>query len=130
VKEAKTKELFLDLRSQGLSYQVIASKINVSKQTLIHWGHELQNDIKNLKSIRLDAIYEHYSLTKEARIKLIGEHIDKVRTELAGRDLSSVSTDKLYDLLLKLTDAQNKERESLTFSIIDNMWDQKSWEVD
>lgn len=132
MKDTNTKEHFLSMRAEGFSYQAIADKLKVSKQTLIHWGQELQSDIKNLKAIRLDAMYEQYSLTKEARIKLIGEHIEKVRTELASRDLSNVNTDKLYDILLKLTDAQNKERESLTFSKGDSLGEmfQKSWNVD
>ena len=132
MKDTNTKEQFLSMRAEGLSYQAIADKLRVSRQTLIHWGQELQSDIKNFKAIRLDAMYEQYSLTKEARIKLIGEHIEKVRTELSSRDLSSVNTDKLYDILLKLTEAQNKERESLTFANLDStmFWCQSSWDVD
>jgi hypothetical protein len=132
MKDTNKREHFLSMRAEGLSYQVIADKLQMSKQTLINWGKELQSDIKNFKAIRLDAMYEQYSLTKEARIRLIGEHIDKVRTELASRDLSTVNTDKLYDILLKLTEAQNKERESLTFSNMDStaIWCQSSWNVD
>lgn len=132
MKDTNTKEQFLSMRAEGLSYQAIADELRVSRQTLIHWGKELQSDIKNFKAIRLDAMYEQYSLTKEARIKLIGEHIEKVRTELSSRDLSSVNTDKLYDILLKLTEAQNKERESLTFANLDStmFWCQSSWDVD
>jgi len=132
MKDTNTKEHFLSMRAEGLSYQAIANKLNVSKQTLVYWGQDLQAEIKNLKAIRLDAMYEQYSLSKEARIRLIGEQIDKVRTELASRDLSSVNTDKLYDILLKLTEAQNKERESLTFSNLDStaIFCQSSWDVD
>jgi transposase len=49
----KTKEQFIQLRAQGVSYSNISKKIGKSKQTLIDWGKELEEEIRNLKAIEL-----------------------------------------------------------------------------
>jgi hypothetical protein len=115
LKDTKTKEQFVNMRAEGKTYDAITKALNVSKTTLIAWGKELQIDIKNLKTVRLEAMYEQYNITKEARIKLVSEYIDKVRSEIGIRDMSNVSTDKLFDILLKLIEVQNKERDTLMF---------------
>jgi transposase len=132
MKSIEVKEQFIQLRAEGLSYQAIAETLKVSKQTLIEWSKDCQIEIHNFKSVRLEGLYEQYCATKEARIKLIGELLEKVRVELCGRDLSKVRTEWLYDIALKLTDAQNKERDNLTFATPDVFVNSpaNSWEVD
>ncbi len=115
MKSVDTKEKFLQLRVEGHSYQAIADTLKVSKQTLIDWSSDMKTEIHNLRSARKDALYEQFFMSKEAKIKLLGELIEKVRSELSGRDLTTVSTDRLMDMVIKLTEAISKEREELTF---------------
>ena len=115
MKSTETKEAFVQMRAEGKSYQDISKALGVSKQTLIDWSKDLCEDIQNLKSIRMDALHEQFALTKEARIKTLGEALGRIKIEISKRDLSDVSTDRLFDILLKMHDAHGKERESLNF---------------
>jgi len=56
-------------------------------------------EISHLKALELEALQEEYFLTKEGKIKLLGEAVKKLKTELDKRDLSDVPTAKLYELL-------------------------------
>lgn len=115
MKSTETKEAFVQMRAEGKPYHDIAKALGVSKQTLIDWSKDLCEDIQNLKSIRMDAVYEQFALTKEARVKTLGEALDRIKEELSKRDLTDVSTDRLFDMLLKMHDAHGKEGESLKF---------------
>jgi len=95
------KEQFIELRAKGWSFDKIAKKLGKSKQALIDWSKELQEQIANLKALELDALYSKYHLHREARLKAFGAMLDKITRELNKRDLSEVETERLLDLLLK-----------------------------
>jgi len=95
------KEQFIELRARGWSFAKIAKKLGKSKQALIDWSKELQEEVANLKALELDALYSKYHLQREARLKLFGEMLHKITQELSKRDLSEVETARLLDLLLK-----------------------------
>ena len=95
------KEQFIELRARGWSFAKIAKKLGKSKQALIDWSKELQEEVANLKALELDALYSKYHLQREARLKLFGEMLHKITQELSKRDLSEVETERLLDLLLK-----------------------------
>jgi hypothetical protein len=59
--------------------------------------------------MELEALYEKYYLTKEARIKLLGGQLKEIQEELKARKLDSVSTDKLLELELKIYQALQSE---------------------
>lgn len=115
MKLQKTKDNFLQMRSEGHSFQAIANELNISKQTLIEWSKEFTTELQNIKTIRIEAIYNRFALTKDARITFMGEMIERVKSELDTRDLTKVGTERLFDIILKLSDALDKERESLVF---------------
>ena len=99
MKDAKTIEEFIILRAQGWSFDRIAKKLKTAKQTLINWSGTYAVEISHLKALELEALQEEYFLTKEGKIKLLGEAVKKLETELDKRDLSDVPTAKLYELL-------------------------------
>ena len=113
MKSLEDKEKFIQLRANGHSYQAISSMINVSEPTLYQWSKEFSQSIKTLKTMREEAIYQEFAATKEARIRLLGEQIERVKEELSTRDLTYISTEKLYVILLKLVELQCKEVDSL-----------------
>lgn len=123
MKKQANRERFIELRASGHSYQSIADTLGIAKQTAIEWSKEFDREIRNLKAMHLDSLYEQHLMTRQARIKILGEQIEKVRAEILSRDLESVSTEKLYDVMLKLMDAQNKERERLAFTQEKNFYD-------
>jgi transcriptional regulator with XRE-family HTH domain len=94
------KQRFIELRAKGWSFDKIAKELGKAKQTLLDWSKDLDLEIAQAKAIELETIYESYSLYKEARLKMIGGILSKIKEELDQRDLSDVPTDKLLDLLL------------------------------
>jgi hypothetical protein len=51
--------------------------------------------------MELEALQEQFFLLKEGRITLLGEQLQRLRGELACRDLTEVPTDKIFELLIK-----------------------------
>lgn len=95
------KRQFVVLRAKGWSLRRCAEAIGVSKSTLSTWSHELEAEIASLKAMELEALYEQFHLSKEARIQTLGEQVAALRQELDRRDLSEVSTEKLLELLFR-----------------------------
>lgn len=103
------KSKFIELRAKGLSYQKISKRLKVSKSTLANWSAELEGEIASLRAMELEALYERYYLTKEARIKLLGEQLKEIQAELKKRGLDRVSTEKLLEMELKMLQTIQEE---------------------
>lgn len=103
--KTELKSAFVALRAKGWSYRKIARKLKVSKTTLANWSRELEAEIASLRAIELEGLQEQYGLLKEGRIKLLGGLIKRLQQEALSRDLATVPTDKLLDLLLKYQEA-------------------------
>ena len=95
------KSRFIHLRAKGYSYARIAEELSVSKTTLVNWNTELEAEVAAARSVELEALQEQYYLLKEGRIRLLGEQLKAIQTEISKRDLSEVKTDKLMDLELR-----------------------------
>lgn len=102
MKDPATKEQFVELRAQGVSFAVIAERLGVAKSTLIAWSKEAENDIGNLRQIYTEALREKYRMGAERRVELFAKQLDAVEGELAKRDMSTVPTERLFDMLVKL----------------------------
>jgi transposase-like protein len=89
------------LRAKGYSYARIARELGVSKGTLTAWNAELEAEIAKARAMELEALQEEFFLLKEGRIRLIGEQLRAIQTEIGRRDLSKISVDKLLDLQLR-----------------------------
>ena len=98
---AELKTEFVQLRAKGLSYIRIAERLGIAKSTLANWNAELEGAIASAKAMELEALQEQFFLLKEGRITLLGEQLQRLRGELACRDLTEVPTDKIFELLLK-----------------------------
>jgi Transposase len=95
------KRRFIELRAKGHGYAHIAKELGVSKGTLANWNAELEAEIARAKTVELEALQEEFYLLKEGRIRLLGEQLAAIRTEIGSRDLSKVNTGKLLELLLR-----------------------------
>lgn len=112
----EVKQQFVELRAKGNSYDRIASKLNVSKSTLIEWSRLLSTEIGNLRSVETDALLDKHKIAKMHQMDMYGSQLSRVREELEKRDLSDVSTDKLLNMELKLLDAINNNGGNIKFS--------------
>jgi transposase len=100
--EPAIKEQFVELRSQGTSFSSIAQRLNVSKSTLIEWSKERKEDIGNMRQIHLETLREKYRMGAERRMELFAKQLDAVEGELSKRDLTTIATERLFDILAKL----------------------------
>jgi transcriptional regulator len=115
MKDKSTKEKFVELRAQGMSFSKIADELKTSHQTLINWSKEFAEEIANLKAFIAEEVQEKYNLQKESRHQQFGELYSKVHDELKKRDFSDISTDKLFTLYLKSNEYIKDEINQLKF---------------
>ena len=87
----------------------IAERLGVAKSTLANWNAELEAEIASARAMELEALQAEFFLLKEGRITLLGEQLLRLRGELASRDLTEVSTDKLLGVVLRYHAALKEE---------------------
>lgn len=109
MKPAEQKTEFIRLRAEGKSYSVIADTLHISKSTCTAWERELKDAIAELKQEQLNELYSSYYMTKEARIKKLGDTLESINTALEGADLSQIPPEKLLEYKLKYTEALKGE---------------------
>jgi hypothetical protein len=109
MKPQETKTEFIRLRAEGRSYSYIADKLHISKSTCSSWEQELKGAIAELRQEQLNELYSSYAMTKEARIKKLGDTLESINTALDGADLSEIPPEKLLDFKLKYTEALKGE---------------------
>lgn len=101
MKDTETKEAFITARAEGKSYSTIAKELGISKGTCTSWAKELKGEIDGLRRERLEALYDSYQMTREARIQKIGDTIKRIDKTLDIKGLNDVPADKLLSLKLK-----------------------------
>lgn len=103
------KNGIITLRAKGYSYASIASKIGVSKQTAVDVCEQYREEVAALHALALDELYSKEKITSEERIKAHSELLRRIRKEIASRELTDISTDKLIELFIKETSALREE---------------------
>lgn len=109
MKPAELKTEYVTLRAEGKSYSFIAEQLHISKSTCSKWEKELREQIDDLKRAKLAELCESYGMTKEARIKRLGDTLEKINEALERADFSQVDPSKLLDFKLKYTEALKGE---------------------
>jgi len=112
MKSNKTKEKFIELRAQGMSFNKIAEDIKVSKVTLMKWEKDLDREIAEIMFIELEALREKYYMNKQSRLECYGELLERAKYELKGRDFSEITTDKLITIMNELENKLNNDLEN------------------
>jgi len=112
-KDNQTKNRFIELRGQGLSFDRIVEEIGVSKGTLLKWEKELKQEISEVRFIELESMIQKYGVLRSERVKSYGEMLEKYRKELSIRDLSDVTTNKLLDMALIVEDRLREEMKDI-----------------
>jgi hypothetical protein len=62
----------------------------------VSWGQELKEEINNLEVIELEAMYDKYRLSTRKQVEFFGEILSRIQGELEKRNLSEISTEKLF----------------------------------
>lgn len=113
----ETKERFITLRADGMSYDRIVETLGVSKQTLITWGKQLGDQIADLRAERLDELVEKYLLAKERRISLFAEQLLRLRDGLEDRSLDELTARDMLCLYLRYLKGVSREIEPLQVDV-------------
>lgn len=114
MKPQETRLEFVRLRAEGQSYDKIAEALHISKATCTAWERELKADIARLQQEGLNELYTSYGMAKEARIRRIGDTLQRIDTALEEADLTTVAPERLLDFKLKYTQALREEFTGLT----------------
>lgn len=109
MKPAELKKEYVRLRAEGQSYSSICEQLHISKSTCTKWEKALAAQIDELKRAELAELCESYSMTKEARIRRLGDTLEKINAALEQADFSTVDLAKLLDFKLKYTEALKGE---------------------
>ena len=109
MKPQEQKTEFIKLRAEGKSYSYIAEALHISKSTCSSREKELQDAITELKQEQLNELYNSYFMTKEARVKRLGETLNEINNALDAVDLKEIPAEKLLDYKLKYTEALKGE---------------------
>lgn len=103
-----TEERFIELRAQGWTFSRIAEDLGVSRQTLINWSKDLEEELASRRALELELLADKYYLSREKRLELFGEKLEAVKQELDRRiedgalEDPGMTTAKLFDLLTRL----------------------------
>jgi hypothetical protein len=103
-----TKDQFLTLRADGLSYAQCAQQLNVSKHTLVNWAKEAKPQLDALRAIHTEALLDQYHLRLEQRIVLLAGQYHRVAQTIEKTDLLARGVGTLFTILLKLNTALDK----------------------
>jgi len=106
---------FIELRVQGWSFARIAAELNVSKPTLIAWSRKHQHTIANLVAIEREERLNQLINTTEERLSRIGAELQAAETELARRDLATLSTGRLLSHIESLRRQLRREAGPVQF---------------
>jgi hypothetical protein len=92
------RQKFVERRAQGWSLVHIASELGVAKSTLIEWSRRLRFEIQNQCALELDDLQNRLLGPRQHRASALAEQLAAIENELRKRDLSQVSTPRLYSL--------------------------------
>ena len=103
---------FILLRADGMSFDKIATKLKVSKVTLIQWSKLFEEQIKEIQFEAFIKIKELYSFNTQNRYKNLLEQLKTIDKGIVKADLTKATIKDLYtiknDFLMQLDKIENK----------------------
>ena len=82
----------------------------------VDWSRKFRFEIQNRRAVELDALQQELVSTREARARAMADQLKRVETELAARDLGTVSTGRLYSLAASLRQQILRETGTIGFT--------------
>lgn len=110
MKTTDKKLEFIRLRAEGKSYRAIEETIGVSRSTCSEWERDLSSEITCLQQESLEELYNAYGMAREARIRRLGDTLQRIDEAIAEVDFTQIAPERLLDLKLKYTAARPPER--------------------
>lgn len=101
-KDAVTRARFIALRAEGWTLTKLAEELEISYKTAINWNREDSEKVDAARALHAEGLQEKYFMAKQKRIELFGERLLAIKEELEKRDLSEITTPKLFDMLITM----------------------------
>ena len=101
MKSTSKRLQFILLKAEGKSNAQIARTLHISESTASRFTHELEGQIAQHKANQLQELYDAFHMTREARIRKLGEALARIDDALEQADLRTVPPEKLLDMRLK-----------------------------
>jgi hypothetical protein len=107
----KNLEAFIEMRIEGKSFDVIATELKTTKQTLIEWNKKelVRNAIIEGKAFKINTLIKTYNFNLVNRANTYLQLSKKINDTLLKRDLKDIST----DVLLKMSIANDNRLSDL-----------------
>ena len=104
MKLTEKREQYILLRAEGHSFSKISKELHISKSTCSKWERALEEKIKAVKEERLDELFTLYKVGREAKIKKLGETLQRIDEALEKKDLTEIPAEKLLKIKLEYED--------------------------
>lgn len=116
MKTTDKKLEFIRLRAEGKSYRAIEETIGVSRSTCSEWERDLSSEITRLQQESLEELYNAYGMAREARIRRLGDTLQRIDDAIAEVDFTQIAPERLLDLKLKYTAALKEEHKATAYT--------------
>ena len=121
------QEIFIRLRAEGVSFDKISEKIEVSKPTLLKWSVDYSEDITREKFYYIQEMLSEYNLHRKQRIEKLLKLLDKVNTAIENKDLEN---ENLLTLLKMKSELESDFKNILDNSYIEGDPEPEKWEIE
>ncbi|MBK7630200.1 MAG: hypothetical protein IPJ23_05795 [Ignavibacteriales bacterium] len=117
------QQKFIELRAEGLSFDEIAKKVNISKPTLIKWSKELKDKIDEVTQIIEEQFLAEQRIKNIARAQKISEELDRAYNALSNTNYEDMKKKDLINIIkvleekLNLKIQGNKEQQEESYDI-------------
>ncbi len=101
------QQKFIELRAEGLSFDEIAKKVNISKPTLIKWSKDLKDKIDEVTQIIEEQFLAEQRIKNIARAQKISEELDRAYNALSNTDYENMKKKDLINIIKVLEEKLN-----------------------
>ena len=111
------KEKFIELRTQGKSFDEIAQILNVGRSTLFNWQADFRKELQELRFTEYDALARKHHLTRKEKLQREISLLEKVDSQIDSADLSKLDIKELFKLREKTLSKIDSELNSVGITV-------------
>ena len=111
------KEKFIELRTQGKSFDEIAQILNVGRSTLFNWQADFRKELQELRFTEYDALARKRHLTRKEKLQREISLLEKVDSQIDSADLSKLDIKELFKLREKTLSKIDSELNSVGITV-------------
>ena len=121
----KQQREFILLRADGVSFAKIATKLKVSKASLIQWSKLFEDEIKEIQFEAFIKIKELYVFNTQSRYKNLLEQLKIIDDGIVNTDLSKATIKDLFtiknDILMQVDKIENKIKTNARVTVTNDL---------